>query len=81
MEAIALMAYVWIGYGFFGYMYKKNSHVDMKFIDQILAAHVQERLPVCFMELDSGCLHLLTHGPFILNGVEQARWDWLLLSR
>lgn len=32
LEAIALMAYVWIGYGFFGYMYKKNSHVDMKFI-------------------------------------------------
>lgn len=32
LEAIALLAYVWIGYGFFGYMYKKDAHVDMKFI-------------------------------------------------
>ncbi len=32
LEATALLAYVWIGYGFFGYMYKKDAHVDMKFI-------------------------------------------------
>lgn len=32
LEAVALLAYVWIGYGFFGYMYKKDAHVDMKFI-------------------------------------------------
>lgn len=32
LEATALLAYVWIGYGFFGYLYKKDAHVDMKFI-------------------------------------------------
>ena len=32
LEAAALLAYVWIGYGFFGYMYKKDAHVDVKFI-------------------------------------------------
>lgn len=32
LEAIALLAYVWLGYGFFGYLYKKDAHVDMKFI-------------------------------------------------
>lgn len=32
LESVALLAYVWIGYGFFGYMYKKDAHVDMKFI-------------------------------------------------
>lgn len=32
LEAIALLAYVWVGYGFFGYMYGKDAHVDMKFI-------------------------------------------------
>lgn len=32
LEAIALLAYVWIGYGFFGYMYGKDAHVDMRFI-------------------------------------------------
>ncbi len=32
LEAIALLAYVWIGYGFFGYMYKKDAHVDVKFV-------------------------------------------------
>lgn len=32
LEAVALLAYVWIGYGFYGYLYKKNAHVDMKFI-------------------------------------------------
>lgn len=32
LEACALLAYVWIGYGFFGYLYKKDAHVDMKFI-------------------------------------------------
>jgi TRAP-type C4-dicarboxylate transport system permease small subunit len=34
LEAIALLAYVWIGYGFFGYLYKKDAHVDVKFIVQ-----------------------------------------------
>ena len=32
MEAVALLAYVWIGYGFFGYLYEKDGHVDVKFI-------------------------------------------------
>lgn len=32
LEATALLAYVWVGYGFFGYMYRKDAHVDMKFI-------------------------------------------------
>ena len=32
LEVTALLAYVWIGYGFFGYMYKKDAHVDMKFV-------------------------------------------------
>lgn len=32
LEAVALLAYVWIGYGFFGYMYKKDAHVDVKFV-------------------------------------------------
>ena len=32
LEVTALLAYVWIGYGFFGYMYKKDAHVDVKFI-------------------------------------------------
>lgn len=32
LETIALFAYVWIGYGFFGYLYEKDAHVDVKFI-------------------------------------------------
>lgn len=32
IEAVALLAYVWIGYGFYGYLYKKNAHVDVKFL-------------------------------------------------
>ena len=32
LESTALLPYVWIGYGFFGYMYKKDAHVDVKFI-------------------------------------------------
>jgi TRAP-type C4-dicarboxylate transport system permease small subunit len=32
LETIALFAYVWIGYAFFGYLYKKDSHVEMRFI-------------------------------------------------
>lgn len=32
LEVTALLAYVWIGYGFFGYMYKKDAHVEMKFV-------------------------------------------------
>ncbi|MEG2175491.1 MAG: TRAP transporter small permease subunit [Oscillibacter sp.] len=32
LEVIALLAYVWVGYGFFGYMYKKDAHVDVKFV-------------------------------------------------
>lgn len=32
LEATALLAYVWIGYGFFGYMYKKDAQVDVKFV-------------------------------------------------
>ena len=37
LEATALLAYVWIGYGFFGYMYKKDSHVDMKFVVNMMS--------------------------------------------
>lgn len=32
LESSALLAYVWIGYGFFGFMYKKDTHVDVRFI-------------------------------------------------
>ncbi|MCI2057314.1 MAG: TRAP transporter small permease [Oscillibacter sp.] len=32
IEAVALFAYVWIGYGFYGYLYKKDAHVDVKFL-------------------------------------------------
>ena len=32
LEVTALLAYVWIGYGFFGYLYKKDAHVDMRFV-------------------------------------------------
>lgn len=32
LEVTALLAYVWIGYGFFGFLYKKDAHVDMKFV-------------------------------------------------
>lgn len=41
LEASALLAYVWIGYGFFGYMYKKDSHVDVRFIIQKMPPAMQ----------------------------------------
>ena len=36
LEYTALLAYVWIGYGFFGYMFKREAHVDVKFIVNLL---------------------------------------------
>lgn len=36
LETMALFAYVWIGYGFFGYLYKKDTHVDVKFVVNML---------------------------------------------
>ncbi len=36
LEAIALSSYVWIGYASFGYLYKKNANVDVKFIRNCL---------------------------------------------
>jgi len=37
LEAVALLAYVWIGYAFFGYLYKKDAHVDMKFLVNMMS--------------------------------------------
>lgn len=37
LEVTALLAYVWIGYGFFGYLYKKDAHVDMKFLVNMMS--------------------------------------------
>ena len=42
LESAALLAYVWIGYGFFGYMYKRDAHVDMKFIVNALTPAVRK---------------------------------------
>lgn len=42
LESVALLAYVWIGYGFFGYMYKRDAHVDMKFIVNALPPAVRK---------------------------------------
>lgn len=42
LESAALLAYVWIGYGFFGYMYKRDAHVDMKFIVNALPPAVRK---------------------------------------
>lgn len=41
IEAIALLAYVWIGYGFYGYLYKKDAHVDVKFIVNMMSPTVK----------------------------------------
>lgn len=41
LEATALLAYVWIGYGFFGYLYKKDSHVDMRFLVNMMSPRVR----------------------------------------
>jgi len=37
IEAVALLAYVWIGYGFYGYLYKKDAHVDVKFLVNMMS--------------------------------------------
>lgn len=44
LEAIALLAYVWIGYGFFGYMYGRDAHVDVRFIVQKAGPHLRNAL-------------------------------------
>lgn len=36
LEAIALLAYVGIGYAMFGYLYKKDDHVDVRFVTLLL---------------------------------------------
>ena len=41
LEVTALLAYVWIGYGFFGYMYRKDSHVDMKFVVNMMSPQMR----------------------------------------
>ena len=41
LEAVALLAYVWIGYAFFGYLYKKDAHVDMKFLVNKMSPRVR----------------------------------------
>jgi len=41
LEVIALLAYVWIGYGFFGFMYRKDTHVDMKFVVNMMPPRVR----------------------------------------
>ena len=41
LETTALLAYVWIGYGFFGYLYHKDAHVDVKFIVNKMPPKVQ----------------------------------------
>lgn len=41
LETTALLAYVWIGYGFFGYLYHKDAHVDVKFIMNKMPPKVQ----------------------------------------
>lgn len=41
LEAVALLAYVWIGYAFFGYLYKKDAHVDMKFLVNMMSPSVR----------------------------------------
>lgn len=46
LEAIALSAYVWIGYAGFGYLYKKNAHVDVKFIEKMLSPKGQEIMEI-----------------------------------
>jgi len=46
LEAIALSAYVWIGYAGFGYLYKKNAHVDVKFIEKMLPPIGQEMMEI-----------------------------------
>lgn len=36
LEAIALTAYVWLGYAGFGYLYKMDTHVDVAFVRKLL---------------------------------------------
>ncbi len=41
LEVTALLAYVWIGYGFFGLMYKRNSHVEVGFVVNMMSPRVR----------------------------------------
>ena len=36
LEATALLGYVGIGYAMFGYLYRKDGHVDVKFVEMML---------------------------------------------
>ena len=36
LESIALLAYIGIGYAMFGYLYKKDAHVDVRFVTMLL---------------------------------------------
>lgn len=42
LEDLALIAFVWIGYAGFGYHYKKDSHVDVRFVENLLPVRGQE---------------------------------------
>ncbi len=46
LETIALAAYVWIGYAGFGYLYKKDAHVDVKFVQKLLPRIGQQIIDV-----------------------------------
>lgn len=42
LESTALLAYVWIGYAFFGFMYKKDTHVDVGFVVNMMPPAAQK---------------------------------------
>lgn len=46
LEATALSAYVWIGYAGFGYLYKKDAHVDVKFVQKLLPPTGQQIIDI-----------------------------------
>lgn len=46
LETIALSAYVWIGYAGFGYLYKKDAHVDVKFVEKLLPHKGQQIMDI-----------------------------------
>ena len=50
LETIALSAYVWIGYAGFGYLYKKDAHVDVKFVQNLLP-HIGQQIIDIFRDI------------------------------
>lgn len=67
LEGAALLAYVWIGYGFFGYMYRKDSHVDVKFIVEKAGPRLRS------------ILELLRDIYIFLFSLIMVYWGWKLL--